>query len=82
MRVPQRPPADTQDHRPVPAEQCFEGRLIARGPKGFQQLPIRGAVPFFRECDPAQIANDILHFLIPRPAVPSPSYIARSGAAR
>ena len=41
VRIAQRLAADVEDHRPVPRDQYFKGRLIPMADEAFQHLPVR-----------------------------------------
>src|SRR5947208_1864705 len=70
--VSQCPPANPQDHRPVPPQQHLESRLIAPCEESLQQLSVRRVIPGRPESNLAEILHDVIHVLIPRPATAVP----------
>jgi hypothetical protein len=58
VRVARHAAANAQHHRPMPAEQRLERRLVAPGDKAFQQLPVGQTGPVARQGGRVQAAED------------------------
>jgi hypothetical protein len=57
----EQPPAQTQDHRPMPPNQRRKSRFVSPANESFQQLLIRNKAPPAPLCQVANLLNHSVH---------------------